>query len=171
MLYDFKGLCDVFEKVSPDAPREMANVVKKYPRVFLYGAGRSGLMMKALTMRLAQSGRTVYVIGETVTPAICEDDLLILASASGTTASVVNYAKVAKDNGAAVYSITASESSPLTALSDGFVCLPSPNKDSEQTNSIMGTLFEQSLLLFCDLVVSEMGDDISKMRARHANLE
>lgn len=171
MLYDFKGLERVFEKITRTAPVNMANVVKKYTRVFLYGAGRSGLMMKAFAMRLAQAGRTVYVIGETVTPAIMGNDLLIVASASGKTTSVLNYAKVAKENGAVVYSITADENSPIAALSDGFVCLPSPNKDSGQTTSIMGTLFEQSLLLFCDLVVSEMGDDIAQMRSRHANLE
>ena len=39
-------------------------------RVFLTGAGRSLLMVRACAMRLMQLGLTVYVPGEVVTPSI-----------------------------------------------------------------------------------------------------
>ena len=44
-------------------------------RIFLMGAGRSGLVSKTFAMRLAQLGLTPYVIGESVTPAMNSKDL------------------------------------------------------------------------------------------------
>ncbi len=55
------------------------------PRIFVAGAGRSGLCMRALGMRLMHLGKTVYVVGETTTPSIAAEDLLILGSGSGQT--------------------------------------------------------------------------------------
>ena len=49
-------------------PREAAECVRAHDRVFVGGAGRSGLMLRAFAMRLMQTGREVCVIGETVTP-------------------------------------------------------------------------------------------------------
>src|SRR5665811_602610 len=39
-------------------------------RVFVMGAGRSGLAAKAFAMRLMHLGLNVYVVGETVTPCL-----------------------------------------------------------------------------------------------------
>ena len=172
MVYDFSALSDIFKDVPDGAVSKTADIIKKHPRIFLYGAGRSGLMTKAFAMRLAQAGYTVYAVGETVTPAIAENDLLLLASASGKTESVLRYAVVAKELGAAVYSITASENSPLSDICQSIVTLSAPTKDSKPSGgSIMGTLFEQALLLFFDAVVKELCTDGQKMRTRHANLE
>jgi 6-phospho-3-hexuloisomerase len=41
-------------------------------------------------------GYTVFIVGETNTPAILEGDLLLVASGSGTTSSVVSSAEKAK---------------------------------------------------------------------------
>ena len=58
-------------------------------KIFLAGAGRSGLMIKAFAMRLIHMGFTAYVVGETITPAIASGDLLIIGSGSGSTDSLV----------------------------------------------------------------------------------
>ena len=55
----------------------------KPKRIIVCGTGRSGLMLKSFAMRLMQIGYISYVVGETITPAIKEGDLLIVASASG----------------------------------------------------------------------------------------
>ena len=130
-------------------------------------------MLKAFAMRLAQAGRMVYVVGETVTPAIGENDLLILASASGNTASVCRYAKIAKDAGADLLILTASPSSELTGIAGkADVCFRTPTKeDGVNPVSLMGTLFEQAVLLFCDQVILCLGEDAAEMRKRHTNLE
>ena len=171
MIYDFDALKVIFEKIPEFSVKEAVQAVNGHERIFLYGAGRSGLMLRAFAMRLAQAGRTVYVVGETVTPAIQKHDLLILASASGNTPSVLRYADTAKEQGATVYTLTASADSALASRSDSVVFLPAPTKDSVSASTIMGTLFEQAVLLFCDATVSALGEDDDKMRARHANLE
>ena len=171
MIYDFQPLKDLFAQIPTEIPAEIAAAVKKHTRVFLYGAGRSGLMLKAFAMRLAQAGITAYAVGETVTPAIAENDFLILASASGKTPSVLRCAEIANSVGAEVCLITATSDSPLTSLSDKTILFQAPTKDSEKTDSIMGTLFEQTVLLLCDRIVPELGISKEKMRQRHANLE
>ncbi|MGA2848410.1 MAG: hypothetical protein ABSE46_05400 [Terracidiphilus sp.] len=55
-------------------------------RLFLMGAGRTGLALKMAAMRLMHLGLIVHVAGEATTPAIGPDDLLLVASGSGTTA-------------------------------------------------------------------------------------
>jgi 6-phospho-3-hexuloisomerase len=59
-------------------------------RVFVTGAGRSGLALKMAAMRLMHLGLTVHVAGEVTTPAIGQGDLLLVASGSGTTAGAVH---------------------------------------------------------------------------------
>ena len=171
MRYKIQELSEILEKISDCEAVAFSDALNRYKRIFVYGAGRSGLMMKAFAMRLAQAGFTVYVVGETITPSIEENDVLILASASGRTSSVLNYAKAAKKNSAAVYAITSSSDSALADASDGMVIISAPTKDNAGANSIMGTLFEQSVLLFCDAVIQLVCTDNEQMRARHANLE
>lgn len=165
-------LNSVFEALPENAVESAARAIETHARIFVYAAGRSGLMLRALAMRLAQMGRTVYVVGETVTPAIEEGDLLIVASASGSTHSTRHYAKCAKEAGARVFVITANTESPLTEITDADIVLHTSSKDSAAgSQQIMGSLFEQALLLFCDAVVQGLPCDASAMRKRHANLE
>lgn len=70
--------------------------------IFVFGAGRSLLMLKAFAMRLMHIGLKVHVVGDVVTPALQKSDLLLLASASGETASLVNVAIKAKQLGGTV---------------------------------------------------------------------
>lgn len=173
MIYNFEALAEVFRQLPEDSAERTACIINAHPRIFVYGAGRSGLMLKALAMRLAQAGRVVYVVGETVTPAIGENDLLILASASGNTASVCRYAKIAKNSGADLLVLTASPASELIGIAGkADVCFHTPTKeDGVNSVSLMGTLFEQAILLFCDQVILCLNEDAAEMRKRHTNLE
>ena len=171
MIYDFQALQEVFEHLPADAAARVAESLQAHGRVFVCGAGRSGLMVKAFAMRLAQMGRTVYAVGEVVTPAIEAGDLLLVASASGETAGVVRAAQVAKRVGATVYALTAKPSSTRAELADAQILFPAPTKNDAPTRAVMGTVFEQAVLLFCDAVVAELCTDAGAMRARHANLE
>ena len=171
MQFDFEPLRKIFDALPEESVDRMTEAIAAHRRVFVYGAGRSGLMLKALAMRLAQTGQTVYAVGEVVTPAIEKGDLLILASASGTTASVCRNAQTAKAVGATVYTVTASRRSPLAELSDFYILLSAPTKDRTESSSVMGTLFEQALLMLGDQIILGLKANIAKMRARHANLE
>lgn len=48
------------------------------PRIYVAGAGRSGLIAKAFAMRLMHIGMESYVVGETITPAMQNGDLLVV---------------------------------------------------------------------------------------------
>jgi len=152
-----------------------------YPRIFVAGAGRSSLCMRALGMRLMHLGKTVYVAGETTTPAITETDLLILGSGSGRTVSLLAIAGQARRQNAKILLFTTDSASPLAELADHRVLIPAPSlknvKGMSGLESVqpMGTLFEQSMLILCDCLIlglmQSMGVTTAQMLARHANLE
>lgn len=60
----------------------IAQGFKHARRIFISGDGRSGLMGKAIAMRLMHGGYEVYVVGETITPSIGKGDVLLLVSGS-----------------------------------------------------------------------------------------
>src|SRR5699024_11043342 len=49
------------------------------------GKGRSGFVANSFAMRLNQLGKFAYVVGESTTPSITENDLFIVISGSGST--------------------------------------------------------------------------------------
>ncbi|MBQ1946575.1 MAG: SIS domain-containing protein [Clostridia bacterium] len=155
-----------------DAVRRCADKIAAHERVFVCGAGRTGLMLKALAMRLMQMGRTVYVVGETVTPSIQAGDLLIAASASGTTHSVCHFAAEAARLSADLLVITAEKDSPLAQLSAPDLIIPAPTKHNlPASGQLMGSLFEQMVLLFSDAVTMAMAENRETLSRNHANLE
>ena len=136
---------------------------------------------RALGMRLMHLGKIVFVVGETTTPAIVEDDLLIFASGSGRTTSLLAIAEQAQCQGARILLFTTDATSPLAELADYHVTIPAPTlKDAENrrgSRSVqpMGTLFEQAFLILADSLVLELmrqnGVRAAQMLERHANLE
>jgi 6-phospho-3-hexuloisomerase len=171
MQIGLEALKEVLERLPEDSAQRMIEALYAHRRVFVQGAGRSGLMIRAFAMRLAQAGYTVYAVGDVTTPAIGAGDLLLVASASGETAGVVRVAEVARAVGATVFALTAKECSSLTALADYSICFSAPTKNETGAGGVMGTLFEQAILLFGDAVIEELCVDAAEMRARHANLE
>ena len=53
------------ELVDPDSVDRLVEMIYRTPVIFLAGAGRSGLMVKAFAMRLMHMGKTAYVAGDT----------------------------------------------------------------------------------------------------------
>ncbi|MDG9688474.1 SIS domain-containing protein, partial [Streptomyces sp. DH18] len=76
------------KQITEEQIDQFIETIDEHKRIFVYGTGRSGLMLKALAMRLMQIGYQSYVVGETTTPSIEKGDLLIVSSASGETQSV-----------------------------------------------------------------------------------
>ena len=166
--------------VSPERANEFAELILKSKKVFAAGAGRSGFGVKAFAMRLMHMGFEAYVVGETVTPNITMEDVLVIGSGSGETASLVTMAKKAKTIGAKLVLITIFPESTIGQLADIVVKIPAPTpkvKTKSEFTSIqpMGSLFEQSLLLFFDTIILKLmekqGKDSNTMFSRHANLE
>jgi 6-phospho-3-hexuloisomerase len=168
-------------QVPAESLAEAVSLVDAAPRVFVAGAGRSGLCMKALGMRLMHLGKTVHVVGETTTPGISVGDLLIIGSGSGRTASLLTMAGLARNRGAKILLFTTDATSPLAELADQQVIIPAPSyKMADRARDLisvqpLGTLFEQSLLILCDCLIlrlmQQTGVGAAQMFERHANLE
>jgi 6-phospho-3-hexuloisomerase len=174
-------VADCAGQVSTDSLIRAGTLIESSPRIFVAGAGRSGLCMKAFGMRLMHLGKTVHVAGETTTPGITETDLLVLGSGSGRTASLLAMAEQAKRRGAQVLLFTTDAESPLAQLSNLRVVIPAPSfrvtDEAHDSKSIqpLGTLFEQSMFILCDSLIlgimRQTGVSAAQMFERHANLE
>ncbi|WP_249029002.1 6-phospho-3-hexuloisomerase [Tannockella kyphosi] len=151
--------------------------INSHKRIFVYGTGRTGLMLKTFAMRLMQLGYNSYVIGETTTPSIEDGDLLIVASASGETSSVCNAADEGVKQGATVIVLTGSNASTLSTNHEPLIRIDTATKYAESKASVqpLGSLFEQMLLIIFDgivLMISSAGEDKNKsMSKRHASIE
>ena len=158
-----------------DVAREMILAAR---RVFVTGAGRSGLALKMAAMRLMHLGLVVHVAGEVTTPAISPGDLLLVASGSGTTAGAVHGAEVARNVRAQVLALTAAPASKLSQLAHGLIVIPAATKQDHggvRSEQYAGALFEQSVLLVMDALFQvmwrERGESAEQLWKRHANLE
>lgn len=147
-------------------------------RVFVHGAGRSGLALKMTAMRLMHLGFTVHVVGDVTTPAITSGDVLLTASGSGTTGGVVRAAQSAVDAGASVAAITTATESPLAKLAAHVLVLPAADKldrSGSASAQYAGGLFEQAVVLVGDALFHSLwkqsGATADDIWPRHANLE
>ncbi|MDR2855659.1 MAG: 6-phospho-3-hexuloisomerase [Methanomicrobiales archaeon] len=162
----------------------------KDARIYVMGAGRSGLVAKAFAMRLMHLGFSSYVVGETITPAMTAGDRLIVMSGSGKTRTVLDIAETAKQQSGRVCLITASLPSPLGDKADCIVLIPNFRANSADdeitvgTRTVtsnytlfapLGTLFETTSLIFCDAIVSvlmgRLAVSAGQMQEHHANIE
>lgn len=147
--------------------------------IFLAGAGRSKLMLQAFGMRLMHLGFNVHIVGDVTTPAIDKEDLLLIASGSGETNSLVIMANKAKNIGAKIALISTKQSSSIASVADTIVVIPTStpkNRDSKPLSIQPGaSLFEQTLLIYFDsFILTYMLDntiELSKIMLKHANLE
>jgi len=153
----------------------LTRLLDRASRIFVAGAGRSGLIAKFFAMRLMHGGYEVYVIGEIVTPSIQRGDLLIVISGSGETETMTAFTKRAKELGAAIALITTKSSSTIGDMSDVVFQIGSPEQYSKVVGMPMGTTFELSTLLFLEATISHVIHTKKipeeQMRTRHANLE
>jgi len=161
-----------------DQIAKMIPYIQQADRIFLVGAGRSGLALRSAAMRLMHFGLTVFVVGETTTPAIRKGDLLIAASGSGTTSTIVRAAEKAVSVDADVIALSTTTESPLAKLAALVVILPAAQKQDHGksiSQQYAGSLFEQGLLLLTDAIFQTMwgidNEPAEQMWKRHANLE
>ncbi len=147
-------------------------------RLFFYGAGRSGLALRMTAMRMMHLGYDSYVVGDATTPSIGPGDALVVASGSGTTASVLQVAEKAEKAGAVVVSLTTDPASPLAALSTVAITVPGSTKQERPDGyqqQYAGSLFEQAAVLIGDSLFHALwrqsGKSAEDIWPRHSNLE
>ncbi|MEK4251228.1 6-phospho-3-hexuloisomerase [Paenibacillus sp. FSL W7-1287] len=168
-------------QINDSEMQSMAEHILRSNKIFVAGAGRSGLMGKAFAMRLMHLGLQVYVVGETVTPGIGQGDMLLLCSGSGETGSLKLMAQKAAGAGATIGLVTIKPESTIGQVAESVVRIPASAKEETAsagaavTSQPMGSLFEQGLLLVMDalvlLLMNKQEITGADMFGRHANLE
>jgi 6-phospho-3-hexuloisomerase len=164
--------------------------ILKADRIYVMGAGRSGLVAKAFAMRLMHLGFTAYVVGETVTPAMRPNNLLVIFSGSGQTKTIADIAETSHVVGGRIALITSNQESRIARIADVIVIIENQrDKVGDETAEFevrqmtgeygsfapLGTLFETAAMVFADACISMLMEiskiDEKELKNRHANIE
>jgi len=182
----FQDLAELFSEdqrqsarlVNEDQLEQFAEAIRSTQRIFLLGKGRTGLIVEMFAMRLVHLGFQAYVIGQSTTPKYSPEDMLILASGSGTTEGLMLTAQQAQRVGGKIGVITRNPAGPLGQYAQSILVIPDPQLDHgalAKSKILSGTLFEQSLLLtldcLCILLAKKTGQDLNDMSDRHVTIE
>jgi 6-phospho-3-hexuloisomerase len=174
---------------------QVENMIKmiieaKDKKIFVVGMGRSGFVGRAFALRLMNLGFNVYFLGETITPAAGNDDLVIAISGTGMTKLVISAASVAKEIGARIIAVTSYEESQLGQMADQLVLVRGRTKmgwpreedylarqiiGEREPLSPLGSVFENNSMVFLDGLVVELMYRMKKnendLKMRHATIE
>jgi 6-phospho-3-hexuloisomerase len=172
-------LARVVERMPPDAADVLIDAIVGAHRIALFGAGREGLQMDGLAMRLFHLGCDAHLVGDMTTPPIGPEDLLFISSGPGASNVGDALIRVAREAGAKVAVVTAQPTARTPALADFTLHIPAQTMANDQGGMLsvlpMGSLFEMAQMLVFEIVVlklrDRLGETAQTMRARHTNLE
>ena len=178
---------DIAQRLDKESIKKTIEYIMNADSIFITGAGRSGLVGKAFAMRLMHLGFKSFVVGESTTPAVHKNDVVIAISGSGETRSVSDLGRIAKDIGATLITVTSNKDSTLGHISDATLEIHGRSKEDaggylerhmrgEYSHlTPLGTSFEISSLVFLDALVAELifitGASEADLKSRHAKLE
>lgn len=156
------------------AVEEMVKALLGAKKIFLYGVGRSGLVARAFAIRLVQIGLNPFFVGESNTPMVEADSVVIILSNTGQTMSAVQTANITRRIGATVFAITSDSHSKLAGAASEVIIIADKVQDDEQrrTYAPLGTIFEEGSALLLDAITTvlmkRLGETEQTMRKRHA---
>ncbi|HJJ55228.1 MAG TPA: SIS domain-containing protein, partial [Methanocorpusculum sp.] len=107
--------------INQDEVAAFVSAIFAAKRIYVIGAGRSGLVAKSFAMRLMHTGFVSYVVGETITPAVENGDLLVAFSGSGNTKYVADIAETAKSIGVKIALVSSNQDSRVGKIADYFI--------------------------------------------------
>jgi 6-phospho-3-hexuloisomerase len=180
----------IAESLSDEETEAFLQEILRADRIYVMGAGRSGLVAKAFAMRLMHLGFTAFVVGETITPAMRQHDLLVIFSGSGRTKTIADIAETGKEIGGRIALVTANHESRIGKMADAIVMLESQRDEirdetaefevrqmtgEHRSFAPLGTLFEAAAMIFADASISRLMEiskiDEKQLQDRHANIE
>ena len=130
-------------------------------RVFVTGLGRTGLMARGFAMRLMHLGRRVYHVGDVITPAMRQGDLLIIGSRTGRSRVLQLFEEIGHQAKGRVAVVTADARSPVARKADVVLTIDDrkvveARKRRNEAYLPLGSLFEQAFLLVMDQAVVDL---------------
>ena len=163
----------VFARMNPDSVGKLTGEIRQARRILLYGAGRNGLVLQALAMRLMHLGMDAHFVGQLSAPPIGKGDLFLTALALGRMPTGDAHIVTAKAAGARIAVISARPE--LVSNADLVIMLPAQTMADPMTSVLaLGSPFELALTLLCDLTVADLmtalGRSNADLGARHTNL-
>jgi len=168
VLYELRA---VFAAI-PELPTRLANLLEA-PRVLIYGQGRTGLALRALTMRLAQMGRDAHFLLDTAPAPLRPGDLFLVNAARGDLASATALLARARTLGVRTAVITAAETGPALDHADDILRIPAQTWDGGSALPLGGQ-YELALWLLGDLAVDILmrrhAVSAERLAAGHVNL-
>lgn len=167
------------QSLSDKAGKDFIQEILNAGSIFFSAQGRAGFILRCFCMRLMHLGFNVYFCGETITPAITRNDLLIVLSGSGETPSTLESVKSAEKYRAKTYGILGNMESRIASLVDINIHIPGTTKlcreDEPHSLQMAGSLFEQSAFLFLEAIVLEIYQkrkkDVGSVSSRHTVIE
>ncbi len=170
--YILREVGEALERIPKDAADSCVELITDSKRIFVYGVGRSGLVGQAFAVRLVQMGLNVHFVGDTTTPIVKQNDLLIAISNTGETMSAVQTANIVRRLNAKVIVITGKENSKLSHAGNVVVVISEPTDHERAKKAPLGTIFEDGAMIFLDGLVPVLMEKLKQsehdMRARHA---
>ena len=181
---------DTAASLSDSETEAFLSAIQNAERIYVMGAGRSGLVAKAFAMRLMHLGFISFVVGETITPAMRQKDLLVIFSGSGRTKTIADIADTAKEIGGRISLITSNRDSKISRMADVIVIIENQRDQvrdetaefeirqmtgEHKSFAPLGTLFETAAMVFADACISRLMEvsmiDEKELKNRHANIE
>jgi len=174
LLHEAEGICISYFKENVKKRQSIKEFFEKINKrsdnnIFCIGVGRSGLAVKTFAMRLTQMEyKRVYVSGETTTPAVKKDDIVVVISSSGETETVRNLVMKYKAYGAIVVALCAHKESTIGNVADLFIHIPDKSQIlldnpgfAARVKAIknwapLGTISEKFTIKFLDAFVTEL---------------
>ncbi|EKT61832.1 6-phospho-3-hexuloisomerase [Providencia burhodogranariea] len=168
----------VLSHIDPAQTDDYIAIILASDKIFVTGVGRVLLALETMVKRFNHLGISAHIVGAVNEPPISKNDLLIVGSGSGESLIPKHITLCAKKIGAKIAHLTSSPHSSIAQQSDvivNFKCGSKSGEGTYQSIQPMTTLFEQSLMVFGDIICLELMQlkelsyaDVSK---NHANLE
>ncbi|WP_414040498.1 hypothetical protein ACJU26_15510 [Acidithiobacillus sp. M4-SHS-6] len=173
-----KQITEPIARLEPGEVDALVNDLCRAKHIFLYGVGREGLMMRALTMRLYHLGLAAHFVGDVTTPAINGGDWLMVSAGPGQFATVGALTAIAKAENANIALITGNPAASLRGnVSRCLVLAARTMHDAPDAEACLplGSAYEGALFVFSEYLVSRMQMKLliseEVMRNNHTNLE
>lgn len=148
----------------------LAAMVRGARRIFVCGAGWSGLTARCFAQRLRHLGMESWVAGDTVCPPAGTGDLFIAVSCSGRTPTTSVLLDRAATAGCRTLAVAGSRAGRIARRADARILLP--RGASRQPGN---AVFEQTAFILFEAAVAALAGTLrtspAEMEGRHANLE
>lgn len=173
-----KEVKQVIDRIDERQYRAFVQLLMKEKRFFVFGEGRSGLVGKAIAMRLMHCGKEVYVVGETITPSIRKEDVLVIISGSANSIQLTGLYQSALKQGAHISLVTTNAQKLEEEWCTSGLVIPAATKKRAEgepsTIQPLGSQFDQAVHLVLDAAILDgpcAEQSHESLKEQHTNLE